>query len=509
MKLHIVVSKAVTKEEWEKVYDETAEIVQRLSMAEVRNVQVRGVSVECLVPVKERYSMEKGKTEKKWRTSGDYKELYTGEDFSLSESMMDESTECDVSDALYGMIKERQVCRNQYVSILWGKKIYEESYFIKLLALACLIQTSLKEKVFIFGDMTIGQCRQAVRLINAYSDKPVEIPDIFEQQRLMSRIQNEPFQEVEKMRIFARMYQGEKGDEFGTYLRESFSGQVCREFWKREFAGETAGTYTFDIALYNYLSWGFDLNSLYDVIDQECNHERTAFETLIRSILETEIYKKEKKVMNTLEFDEDMQRIHSLEIQRIRFVIDSFQRNKVDRYIPLDEIRESLKNGLGRKWQIDTDSIIDQYLKEEKRKKNAHEEWEGKRGKEESYDISLYHQLLNYKCGNSIKPVIRQSLRNFFRFYRERLQEKEFADLIGQPPEEKCKWMVENNKGVLLRDQDWGKIFADIEYEKCSFARYYPLMRVKLDHPCILDMARGIVLNDELYRYCMDMADPV
>ena len=206
MKLHIVVSKAVTKEEWEKVYDETAEIVQRLSMAEVRNVQVRGISVECLVPVKERYSMEKGKTEKKWRTSGDYKELYTGEDFSLSESMMDESTECDVSDALYGMIKERQVCRNQYVSILWGKKIYEESYFIKLLALACLIQTSLKEKVFIFGDMTIGQCRQAVRLINAYSDKPVEIPDIFEQQRLMSRIQNEPFQEVERLKMNSRGY---------------------------------------------------------------------------------------------------------------------------------------------------------------------------------------------------------------------------------------------------------------------------------------------------------------
>ena len=215
MKLHIVVSKAVTKEEWEKVYDETAEIVQRLSMAEVRNVQVRGISVECLVPVKERYSMEKGKTEKKWRTSGDYKELYTGEDFSLSESMMDESTECDVSDALYGMIKERQVCRNQYVSILWGKKIYEESYFIKLLALACLIQTSLKEKVFIFGhkcgllkEFNVCLSDSCTNSNEFKSNLPKIMAEIFEQYTCVIMQESELKENEEEIERFIKQWDG-------------------------------------------------------------------------------------------------------------------------------------------------------------------------------------------------------------------------------------------------------------------------------------------------------------
>ena len=117
MKLHIVISKAVTKEEWANVYDETAEVVQRFSMAEVRKIPVRGLWVECLVPVKEQYVLEKGKKERQWRISGDYKDLYIGADFSLSRGLMGEEADLDITDALYGMIEEREnrMCRNKYV----------------------------------------------------------------------------------------------------------------------------------------------------------------------------------------------------------------------------------------------------------------------------------------------------------------------------------------------------------------------------------------------------------
>lgn len=508
MKLHIVISKAVTKEEWANVYDETAEVVQRFSMAEVRKIPVRGLWVECLVPVKEQYVLEKGKKERQWRISGDYKDLYIGADFSLSRGLMGEEADLDITDALYGMIEEREnrMCRNKYVSIVWGREISDKHYFVKILAIACLIQTRLKENVFVFGDMTIEQCQQAVYMINEYVEEAVEMLDIFDQQRFMSRIQKYPFQETEKMRVFIRMYQGEKEADFGKYLREVFSSQVCKIFWKQRFVRKTIGTDTFDNVLDQYLRWGFDLNSLYESIDQECNYERTQYEKLVRSIMEMEIYKKEKTDLVSLEFDEGMRCTYSMEIKIIQFVIDTFQRRSVDCYIPLDDIRESLRKGFGKKWKIDSDKIIDNYLKKEaESKKKVRKNFKGKRRKEESYDISLYHHLLNYKSGSTIKPVIRQSLMNFFRFYREMLQEKEFSNLIGRSPEEKWKWLVETNKGVLLRDKDWERMFDDIEHDACSLARYYPLMRVKLDNACILDMARGIVLNDELYQYCIDM----
>lgn len=52
-----------------------------------------------------------------------------------------------------------------------------------------------------------------------------------------------------------------------------------------------------------------------------------------------------------------------------------------------------------------------------------------------------------------------------------------------------------------MRDKDWEKIFADIEENKESFGRYYPLFRVRIESDGLMDMSIALLINDDLYAY--------
>ena len=51
---------------------------------------------------------------------------------------------------------------------------------------------------------------------------------------------------------------------------------------------------------------------------------------------------------------------------------------------------------------------------------------------------------------------------------------------MTETPEARCEWLVFQNRSVLLRDKDWDKIFEDIMDNPGSYARYYPMVRVKI-----------------------------
>ena len=73
--------------------------------------------------------------------------------------------------------------------------------------------------------------------------------------------------------------------------------------------------------------------------------------------------------------------------------------------------------------------------------------------------------------------------------------------------EERAKWLVEQNEYILLRDKDWKKIFEDIEQNETSFARYYPMMRVKITNEHVMHVIKALVVNDEFYEYCKGLKE--
>lgn len=105
--------------------------------------------------------------------------------------------------------------------------------------------------------------------------------------------------------------------------------------------------------------------------------------------------------------------------------------------------------------------------------------------------------------GDNIEPHLLEALKDSFDFYRSIAEEDTFELLMNQSWRARCEWLTENASTILLRDKDWDKIFTDIEENEMSFSRYYPMVRVKADSRDLVYMIIALVLNDDLYDYCI------
>ena len=111
--------------------------------------------------------------------------------------------------------------------------------------------------------------------------------------------------------------------------------------------------------------------------------------------------------------------------------------------------------------------------------------------------------LIEYTKGDSIEPHLLKALKDSFDFYRSMVEEDTFELLMNQSWKVRCEWLTENASTILIRDKDWDKIFADIEENEMSFSRYYPMVRVKADCRDLVYMIIALVLNDDLYDFCI------
>ena len=84
-------------------------------------------------------------------------------------------------------------------------------------------------------------------------------------------------------------------------------------------------------------------------------------------------------------------------------------------------------------------------------------------------------------CSDETKSYIEEQVGRYFAFYRSILKEERYAELMQESPKERCEWIVFQNISILLRDKDWDKIFRNIMETPESFARYYPMVRVKIN----------------------------
>lgn len=76
----------------------------------------------------------------------------------------------------------------------------------------------------------------------------------------------------------------------------------------------------------------------------------------------------------------------------------------------------------------------------------------------------------------------------------------------GGGARERCLWLASENRHVPLRDVDWERIFDDIMDHPESFARYYPMVRVKITSDAVERTVRAFVTNDELWSHLVETA---
>ena len=534
--VHMSVSKTVTKREWEGVYEETLQLVKAFPLAEKREVNCRGVETICLVPTKEREIIYDWNDKEKrigWCTNGDYNTMHTAETYTLYRDMVsddgvDENAGDALLDALPSYLTADWVDKIYYRSYsIWDNKTQGEPYHMYLLAIACLIESRLGEKAFVYGDITRGQCRKAVELANQHLEKTIDIPARCDMDRFFKRVSKLPIGEKEQLAVFDCLYLGRKSAEYGEYLRSRYSEELFDEYWKNKLGRYTIGTKGFSDYLKNYLLWGFDLRKLCSLVNYNDKNNIPQYDKFVKRILDAKLHIKDKNCEDMLEIDQEEEEPYTVYSLMAHFAFMGAENLKVDRYIPIEDIRTILDDELGDACNVK--NIIDEYLREESQAKeiiissdSTDEEYDmfckqdasevlrqtmnmkeqDIQKEREKYDIITNEELQYYKEGDKISPELKKILKSSVEFYSSIAEEEKCKILMGQSAEKRCEWLVEQNRMLLMRDCDWNKIFADIEENEHSFLRYYPMVRIELKKEGVIYLTKAIVLNDALYEFC-------
>lgn len=528
------VSVSVTKEEWEKVYEETLILVKAFPLADKGFITYAGKKVVCAVPTKEQIQ-EHG--EIGWCASMDYDTLKWAESYYLPRDLVsDNKVNLDAGDAMMGALpaymnydwKEDRF-HNTYS--LWGAKTQGEPYHMYLLAIACLIEDRLGEKAFVYGDITQGQCQKAVKMANQHLENPIRVPARCEMERLYRRVWKLPLEEKEKVAVFKEFYLGVQDGSFGDFVKAHFSESALLEYWKERFSKSNIGTIGFGKNIKEYLSFGLELEKLCKIVSIKDKEGNAQYEKFIRAVMDSKIHLKEKNTEDYLDIQQNAEQPYSIWTLFAGVVFGSAHNLKVNRYIPIEEVRSALKRGL--ETGCDVDRWINQYLAEEaaapeidalkpdisekELEKMVHADasevfsqimdskMDALQNQRNQYEISDYEDLINYKKGSIVKPKLAEALGKSFQFYHGMVKEEQYKVLMKQTPEERCVFLIEQNRSILLRDRDWIQIFSDIEEHSEAYERYYPMVRVKLESQGLIQMTMALVLNDELYAYAEEL----
>lgn len=540
--IYLEVDKSVTKKEWRKVYQETLKLVHAFPLAEKRKVRCRGIDVICLVPTAEHeeiYGWNDEKVRIGWTAVGDYETMCTAEDYYLPRDLVDDTVEPDIVDAMMGALPAymdydaKNPVFDHFYS-LWGGKTQGEPYHMYILAIACLIEARLGKKAFVYGDITRGQCRKAVDMANVYLKKPIDIPDRCDMERLFKRVSDLPISAREKMAVFQEFYLGKRDADFGEYLRQNFTESVCEEYWRERFEHFSVGTGGFNSLINQYLLWGFGLKKLCSLVRYDDKEGNYHYKEFVVRIMDAKLHLSDKNCADALEIDQEEEQPYSVATLFAQFLFAGARNKKIDRYIPIEEIKEALNAELADK--CDVNQIIHEYLVKEERQgpvrvlqednmsdEEMENEWEKDAAeafrqlmdqkreelceKHEKYDIVDYEQLMYYKEGDTMPLGIMKSLGGAYSFYTRMRGEELYSRLMKKSAKERCRWLSEHNRSFLIRDKDWERIFNDIEKQEESFGRYYPMMRVQLNSDALVHMVTAMTLNDVLYEYCEKLAD--
>lgn len=225
--------------------------------------------------------------------------------------------------------------------------------------------------------------------------------------------------------------------------------------------------------------------------------------------MDTGVYLTAKDCADALEIDPQSETPYGAGNLLMQFVFSAARNKYVDRYIPLEQVREALAAGLNG--VCDANAVIDRYLKDKENHQQPQpaetlrtsflarrDAW---RKDAAQYDIAQCEQLLDYRAGEQIHPLVMGKLQQFRPFFQSLPKEPEFHDLVSQPARQRCRWLADNNRQLLLRDSDWQQIFAQIAASPAAFARYYPVDRLQLQNDDAIEIMRGLVLNDALYAF--------
>jgi len=520
----LVASNKVDPTQWEKAYEETLILADKMGLIEIREFEKFGQKYFAATSSAEReHPSGIG-----WLAEGDAIFMARAEDFFLPRKIKEPKQEENYCDPLMYVLAQNGIVdfKNQYVKNVqdfWGNKTQGEPYHTTLLAIGCLLDSRLNGEVICCSDITYGQCENAISGANKILKKKIGLPLRCRMEALYNRVRKLPIETCQMLEAFAVTYLGAKDEEYYKFVAEHFSDEEQYLFIKEKMNGFYLGSIGFADCMKQILSYDMPIAWVCSAfLEMDSEKKKTEekvespFQIFIKKILETNIYLPEKDMWDCLNVDEGSAETMCVEKQFASILFMGARNRSVARYIPLEELTAQLVDSLGDK--CDVEGIIDNYLKDKAKKQqdgeidvfaklnDFHDEFNKSLAEnEKKYDVSSTEYFILFQKGDSVSPKFLASLKNVIAFYKTGINEPRFAELAQGSYEDKCRYLEKENRALTLMDFEWQHIFDDIRDNPKSFERYYPMVRLEINHRIIHDFLRAYVVNDDFYEMCQTL----
>lgn len=511
MYLSFSISNSVTQEEWNKVYKKTLFLADKLNLADWSKFYNKGIRAYAYRKVKEETEIKFGKKKHFWKTCGDYEYIGDGEYFRLDKELNEWNYNENAGPAILGNIDSyTHVDSNPYEDQTQDRyiRIYRGTYYIRLLAILCFMESMLKEKMFISGDIYKRECEEAIAYVNQYLKKPIELPARCDFSRLYEIVKTIDIPEEEKLYLMENAYLGKIDLEYKNFIENNFDKTVIKQFWKNRFRGHDVDSYEFKEILEAYLSYGFDFKDLFSYISFSNTEEK--YSKFMELILTIESNKSELSRYFGLSRDPNDNKVRGFSPE-FQYSLFGYESIKLDKFYYIDDYANELSKYIGN--YINIRNFLEENLKEVdestviSKVKNYFKESNRILSKEgKKYDISFSNGLMYYKPGDKISPIILKEIKKEVRTNKKRLSSKEFKELEVKEPTEQIYELIDIRHQFPVRDIDWIHAIDYFNTNPDALKRYYPLFRMKFElYSSAEDIAKALFLNDEFYEFCMKL----
>ena len=510
MYLGYSISNSVTQKEWEKVYEETLFLADKLNLADWDKFYYKGVRSYAFCKVKERTEEEFGEEHHFWLACGEYIYMSDGDYFRLEKEINKKKYNKSAGPAILGYMDSNTNESSNHLENQTQKRSYRSwggAYLIRLLAILCFMESKLREKIFIYGSINKHRCETAVKLANKFLKEPIGLPACCDYNRLYEIVKTLEIPEVEKVYLMEKAYIGDINLKYKTFIEEKFDKNVIKQFWKKRFKDCAVDDYDFKKVLESYLSYGFDFRDLFSYVT--FTNEKEEYLQFLELIIQIENNKNDcfKYFGLTRNPKDNLVRGFSLEFRRSLFGQEAVGNSTCYTF---DEYVKELSKYFGE--HIDIRSFLKEIIKDEDEdslisriKKYCNEDnyylFEG----EEKYDIIASYELINYKTGDKIAPYLLEEIKTVLKSNKERLADKEFKEIEKKESTEQIYELIDIYHHFPVREIDWHHAIDYFNSHSDALKRYYPLFRMNFDFLSPNeDIAKALFINDEFYEFCME-----
>ena len=522
----------IGKEEWEKVYEESLELINAYpfmdSTIDQESYDILWKYVHRATEKNIRISHNEHSIG--WHVFGDYETLLGAESVSLLKDIeyyrewKDKNESCD--DILTMKINERLFYWEEELKLpvtsttIFDGKTQGFPHHIPLLAIACLIESRFPKYAIVWGDITIGQMKKAIDWANSILTHPIQLTERANNKILLERIRSIVQDDRTALKAFMALTMHNKDFRLGDFIKEHFDRSTLTAYYTAHFSQYNIETFGFHDALRNFFDLGFSIDQACDicVLDPNgCRYDAEIFAEAVLSML----WPIDKKDLNQRLSESDEAENETPDTVYSQFgrtflkmagvqegVKTNFTSHDVTAILQsklghVVNIPSLLKNKKEKEAQdgIDDKDVADFYeqLKVNLDKTDA---------ELKAYTISDLDDLILWKKGDSLHPNIEKAIKRIKDFVDEgkNRRQSSYDEFHSYENNKKIKWLIHLNDYFYIRKETWDYYIANI-HQSDVIDSLFGLLIIKTDELNTNKLCKAIVNNVDLFKAYMVGSD--